>query len=61
MDDFAAWQRALAERPDVTLRSYPGLNHLFMMGEGAPNPGEYSKPGHVDGTVISDIATWLRR
>lgn len=61
MDDFAAWQRALAGRPDVTLRSYPGLNHLFMAGDGPPNPGEYSKPGHVDGTVISDIATWLRR
>jgi dienelactone hydrolase len=61
MDDFAAWQRALAGRPDATLRSYPGLNHLFMMGEGAPNPGEYSKPGHVAEPVISDIAAWLRR
>ena len=61
MDDFAVWQRALAGRPDATLRSYPGLNHLFMTGEGPANPGEYSKPGHVDEAVIKDIATWLRR
>jgi hypothetical protein len=61
MEDFGAWQRALAGRPDATLRSYRGLNHMFMTGEGPANPGEYSRPGHVDEAVIKDIATWLRR
>lgn len=60
MDDFAAWQRALAARPDATLRSYPGLNHLFMIGEGPANPGEYSRPGHVAEPVIRDVAAWVR-
>lgn len=60
MDDFRLWEEGLTGRSNAAFKSYPGLNHLFMHGEGPGNPSEYSIPGHVDGTVIKDIADWLK-
>jgi dienelactone hydrolase len=34
MDNFEAWKKALAGRPNVTFKTYPKLNHLFVEGEG---------------------------
>jgi dienelactone hydrolase len=59
--DFDAWKQALAGRSDVTFKSYPGLNHLFIAGEGLSGPAEYQRPGHVAEAVVDDIAAWLRR
>ena len=59
--DFEGWKRALAGRSDVTFKTYPKLNHLFMTGEGPSSPAEYRKPGHVAPQVIADIATWVAR
>ena len=59
--DFEAWKRAIAGRPDVTFKSYPGLNHLFIVGQGPSGPAEYQRPGHVAEAVVADIAAWLRR
>ena len=59
--DFRLWKRALRDHPGVTFKLYPGLNHLFMRGEGPSSPEEYMKPGHVDPEVITDIATWIHR
>jgi hypothetical protein len=39
--------------------TYPGLNHLFVNGSGASTPAEYQRPGHLDETVIGDIARWM--
>ncbi len=58
-DDFAVWKKALAGKKTVTLRTYPGVNHAFTRGEGAPGPLDYQMPGHVDAQVIDDIAAWL--
>ena len=60
MEDFRLWKEALAERKDVRLRSYPGLNHLLMAGEGKSLPTEYLVPGHVSEKVIQDIADWVK-
>ena len=57
--DFALWQAALKDRNNITFITYPALNHLFIVGTGAPNPDEYNTPGHVDAKVISDIAGWV--
>lgn len=57
---FARWQAELGNRPNVTLRLYPGLNHLFITGTGPGNPAEYGVPGSVAETVITDIAAWVR-
>ena len=55
---FARWASELSNRPTVTLRLYPGLNHLFMAGSGPGNPAEYGVPGTVADEVISDVARW---
>jgi len=61
MKDFALWKSGLAGRRDVTLRSFPALNHLFIAGEGKSTPQEYDKPAHVAPEVIDAIATWTLR
>jgi uncharacterized protein len=58
-DDLARWQAALDRRPGVTVRVYPGLNHLFVAGSGPSTPAEYEPAHHVDPVVITDIAAWL--
>ncbi len=60
MADFAGWQQALAGQPNVTFRSYPGLNHLFVTGVGPSKPSEYAASAHVAAVVVDDIARWLK-
>jgi dienelactone hydrolase len=59
MEDFALWKKALADRPDVRLKSYPKLNHLLIEGEGKSRPAEYSRPTNVAAGVVDDIAQWI--
>lgn len=59
MTDFAAWEKAFSSRANVTLKSYPTLNHLFIAGQGPSLPAEYEIMGHVDAEVIEDIANWI--
>ncbi len=59
MKDFSNWKTALQDRKNVTLRSYPALNHLFIAGEGKSTPTEYQKPLHVDVSVVNDIVKWI--
>src|SRR6185295_15051960 len=59
MGELAVWRKALAGHPGVTFKSYPGLNHLFIAGEGRPGPAEYQRPGHVAEAVVADIAAWI--
>ena len=61
MAEFERWKRALGGRRDVTLRSYPALNHQFIAGSGPATPQEYQTPSHVAEDVIRDIAAWLRQ
>ena len=58
--DFSLWKQALGSREDVTLISYPGLNHLFMAGAGKSTPSEYLTPGNVEQRVVTDIANWIK-
>jgi hypothetical protein len=58
-DDLALWQAALSGRPEVTIRVYPELNHLFAPGSGPSSPAEYEPAQHVDAAVITDVASWL--
>jgi uncharacterized protein len=57
--NFEEWTKALAKRKNVTLKSFPELNHLFMEGQGISTPAEYAKPNHVSLDVINAIATWV--
>lgn len=59
--DLEAWRSGLGDRPDVDLKLYPGLNHLFAPGEGTATPAEYTGDArHVDPAVVADIAAWIR-
>jgi dienelactone hydrolase len=57
--NFEDWSKALSRRRNVTLRSFPDLNHLFMPGQGLSTPTEYGTPNHVAEDVIDVIATWI--
>jgi uncharacterized protein len=59
MTEFNAWKAALSARSNVTFKSYPSLNHLFISGTGKSLPAEYQVPGHVSAEVVQDIATWV--
>jgi dienelactone hydrolase len=60
MKDFERWKTALATKRNVSLKSYPALNHLFISGTGLSTPSEYAQAGHVDEQVIADIAAWIK-
>ena len=60
-DDFASWQKEMKNRPGMTFKSYPNLNHLFMAGRGKSKPVEYQTPSNVDLDVIEDIVKWINQ
>ncbi|WP_227980546.1 alpha/beta fold hydrolase [Nocardia spumae] len=60
-DDLSGWREGLGDRADVDIRVYEAVNHMFVAGTGRSTPAEYQAPGHVDGTVVADIAEWLSR
>lgn len=57
--DLGRWRAAFDGNARATIKEYAGLNHLFMQGEGAPNPQEYFAAGQVSAQVIDDIAAWV--
>src|ERR1044072_4415735 len=61
MEDFKRWSTALANKSNVTLKSYPSLNHLFMTGSGRSTHTEYEQVGHVYQRVVEDIAAWIKQ
>jgi uncharacterized protein len=60
-DDFSLWRRALDTHPKAELHVLPGLNHLFIAGEGPSGPAEYLRPGRVDDGALDLIAAWIQR
>jgi dienelactone hydrolase len=59
MKDFDLWKSALGGRSNVTFRAYPGLNHLFLVGEGKSSPAEYRVTGNFNVEAVGGIANWL--
>jgi alpha-beta hydrolase superfamily lysophospholipase len=60
-DTLAAAFRVGGNR-DVTLKVYPGLNHLFLHTDGDGSPSEYPtlKDTTMPAAVQGDIAAWLK-
>jgi dienelactone hydrolase len=58
--DLALWKAGLAGRKDVSFKTYPAANHLFVAGEGPSTEAEYRKPGHVAQDVVDEIAKWIK-
>lgn len=75
MEDFGIWKEAFSTAcvtdgsdvtgkecvidSDIIMKSYPGLNHIFHKGEGAPSPAEYMQKGRIPEQVIIDIAGFI--
>lgn len=60
--DFNLYKQILADKPNVTFKLYPGLNHLFMKsvyGTVKEYKKEYKIPSKVDMNVLSDMAQWI--
>ena len=57
--DIQTWRDGLAGASNVTVETYPSLNHLFMPGEGQASPEEYTSLDHVAAEVITDLGDWL--
>ncbi len=58
-EDIQHWQDGLKGVANVKVETFPALNHLFIAGEGKPNPAEYGTPGHVDQAVIDAITNFV--
>jgi len=58
--DLDGWRNALDGHPQVRIKVYPQLNHLFMPGSGPSSPQEYATPGHVAAEVLDDVAAWIK-
>jgi pimeloyl-ACP methyl ester carboxylesterase len=51
-DDWAGWKTQLGSRPNLTYRTYPGLQHLFT-------PVGTAEVNHVSAGVVADLAAWI--
>ena len=58
--DLQGWRNAVGGRANVTIKSYPTLNHLFLPGEGKSTPSEYQRAGRIPEFVLDDIAAWIK-
>lgn len=59
--DLQGWRNAVGGRTNVTIKSYPTLNHIFLPGEGKSKPSEYERAGHIPDFVLDDIANWITK
>ncbi len=60
--DFALYQKLCEAKPEVTMKLYEGLNHLFMpsrFGKIKKARKEYNIPQKVTDEVLKDIASWI--
>lgn len=60
--DFNGYKHLLGDKPNVTFKLYPNLNHAFMpsvYGEILKAKKEYKVAQHVDKQVIHDISDWI--
>jgi dienelactone hydrolase len=60
-DDRPLWRDALADREATRFETYPAVNHYFMAGEGQPTRAEYFEEGHVERSIVEDLAAWTSR
>ncbi|OYU94471.1 MAG: hypothetical protein CFE21_15800 [Bacteroidetes bacterium B1(2017)] len=59
MENYRMWQKELEKNPNVTLKDYPKLNHLFYSGEVESTYSEYYLKSNIPDYVINDLLAWL--
>jgi len=60
MQDFELWRLGLSGKSNVSFKSYPTLNHLFLEGVGKSTPDEYMEEKHIPDYVMDDMAEWIK-
>jgi hypothetical protein len=60
MLDFDIWKKTMHDKKQVSFKSYPSLNHLFIEGKGPSIPKEYTQAGNMYEEVINDIVNWVK-
>lgn len=58
-EDLKLWAAGLKDRPRVTCKLFPNLNHLFAPGQGKSTPQEYAEQNYIDPAVMQTIGNWL--
>jgi amino acid adenylation domain-containing protein len=59
--DFDAWRSRLADFNGFSAATLPGLNHLFIAGEGLGGPEDSRRPGPIDPEVAEQVATFVAK
>ncbi len=59
MENLAGWKKDLGKQPNVTIKNYPKLNHLFYSGGAESTYSEYFMIGNIPDYVIKDLMDWL--
>jgi dienelactone hydrolase len=57
--DFEGFRQILGDRPNATLKVYPGLNHVFTTSAAKGTLKDYAVPGTVDSGLMDDVAAWI--
>jgi dienelactone hydrolase len=58
--EMLLWKKWLADKPDVTFRTYENAYHILIETDATPGPWNYQQEGHVMPEVIEDLAQWCR-
>lgn len=56
--DWQGWKAGFHDSPRATFKLYENLNHLAIPST-TGTLAEYQTPGHVDATLIDDVAAWI--
>ena len=59
-DDYTIWNDTFSESPNIFLKTYDSLNHLFISGIGTPTNTEYFIEGNVAEEVINDLVDFIK-
>ncbi|TKC03656.1 alpha/beta fold hydrolase [Pedobacter frigoris] len=58
--DYNIWKAALGTKKNVTLKSYPELNHMLSVHPEKSTPQQYQSPASVFDGLINDISAWIK-
>lgn len=59
--DFDIWTAALGKKNNVTLKSYPDLNHLLSSQLEKGTVAQYQQAASVSQPLINDIVAWIKQ
>lgn len=60
LSEAEPYKQVLAGRSDVQFVVFDGLNHIFLKGQGEPNPTEYYDVSDIADDVITTIADFIQ-